>query len=266
MHTRADEIGGDQDWHKDGHHIPIRHHFPRWIICFYFPMETTLGMGPTAVIPGSAYFTTDRQDATGAEVVATDEHPNGWSDDRLERVLENPTFDLRDDDLSARDTRLNAAISQGLGDSFEERKLLVPAGTLAVLHFDLFHRGTRRIPGHDIRTMFKLQFFRTAAPAAGAPSWNHDRELTDTEGFRDGTPAQQAVWKSVWRWMKGDQPGTQPDAKPPKDTIALLDQLQDSNMNAEQIRICAAYALGEAAAAGTSATLLSDVWPWSCKP
>jgi hypothetical protein len=158
MHTRADEIGGDQDWHKDGHHVPIRHHFPRWIICFYFPMETTLGMGPTAVIPGSMYFTTDKQDATGAEVVGD------WGDDRLERILEkNPTTNLSGDDLDARDARLQEAISKGLGESFEERKLLVPAGTLAVLHFDLFHRGTRRIPNHDIRTMFKLQYVLTHA-------------------------------------------------------------------------------------------------------
>ena len=151
MHTRADEIGGDQDWHKDGHHVPIRHHFPRWIICFYFPMETTLGMGPTAVIPGSTYYTTDKQDATGAEVVGN------WGDDRLERILQNPTTDLSGGNLDARDARLQEAISKGLGESFEEKKLLVPAGTLADLHFDLFHRGTRRIPNHDIRTMFKLQ-------------------------------------------------------------------------------------------------------------
>ena len=41
-------------------------------------METTLGMGPTAVIPGTPYYTTNGQDATGCEVVGN------WSDDRLD--------------------------------------------------------------------------------------------------------------------------------------------------------------------------------------
>lgn len=212
-------------------------------------METTLGMGPTAVIPGSTYFTTDRQDATGAEVVATDVQPTGWSDDRLERVLENPTFNLVGDDLSARDTRLKSAISRGLGDSFEEKKLLVPAGTLAVLHFDLFHRGTRRIPGHDIRTMFKLQFLRTAAPVAGEPSWDHNPSLTDAQ-FSHGSSAQQAVWRSVWHWMKGEAT-SQPNDEAVEGTAKLLEQLQDPTMSAELTRVGAAYALGNAAAAGT---------------
>ena len=116
MHTRQGPgPGGDQDWHKvrclfasreacrdghlvrsylprlatksftsvsaaaqDGHHIPIRHHFPRWIICFYYPTDVTEDMGPTAVIPSSHYYTTDRNDSTGPD------GPGPWADDRLE--------------------------------------------------------------------------------------------------------------------------------------------------------------------------------------
>ena len=43
MHTKPlnqTEVGSDQDWHKDGHHVPMRHHLPRWIICFYYPHAT----------------------------------------------------------------------------------------------------------------------------------------------------------------------------------------------------------------------------------
>eukprot|EP01043_Picozoa_sp_COSAG02_P077770 COSAG02_NODE_17192_length_1022_cov_1.391116_1_plen_35_part_10 len=28
--------GMDQNFHKDGHHIPMRHHRPRWIMGMYF--------------------------------------------------------------------------------------------------------------------------------------------------------------------------------------------------------------------------------------
>ena len=45
--------GVDQGFHKDGHHIPVRNHFPRWLICFYYPKTTTVDMGPTSVIAGS---------------------------------------------------------------------------------------------------------------------------------------------------------------------------------------------------------------------
>jgi hypothetical protein len=53
---------GDQTWHKDGHHVPLRSHFPRWCMVFYYPCEVTEEMGPTGIIPGANYTTIDRQD------------------------------------------------------------------------------------------------------------------------------------------------------------------------------------------------------------
>jgi hypothetical protein len=32
--------GMDQNFHKDGHHIPMRHHRPRWIMGMYFCTDT----------------------------------------------------------------------------------------------------------------------------------------------------------------------------------------------------------------------------------
>ena len=244
-------------------------------------MDTSLGMGPTAVIPGSPYYTTNGQDATGAEIVATDLQPGGWSDDRLERVLPTPTFNLDDSDLEARDARLKRAISNGLGDSFEEKKLLVPAGTLAVLHFDrvytpplhvpdlhfeilhvisVFHRGTRRIPGHDIRSMFKFQFFRTSSPTT--PSWDHDPAADEAGMFAvatDGTDGastqeQQAVWRSVYGWMKGAPP-TATNLATGAETEGLLRQLHSPENQAERERVGAAYALGRCAADGDAIAL-----------
>ena len=52
--------------------------------------------------------------------------------------------------------------------------------------------------------------------------------------------------------MKGDSSKLQSAAQVAKDTTKLLDQLHDSTMVAERKRVGAAYALGNAAAAGES--------------
>ena len=103
------------------------------------------------------------------------------------------------------------------------------------------------------------RFFRATAPVAGEPSWDHDPALQDDETFSDGTPEQQAVWRGIWSWMKG---GVRPfedimevsvaaEGGPvDRETEALLAQLQDATMDAERMRVGAAYALGRKAADG----------------
>lgn len=46
--------------HKDGHHVPVRDHRPRWMMGLYYPSEVTLDMGPTCVVGGSQYYEVDR--------------------------------------------------------------------------------------------------------------------------------------------------------------------------------------------------------------
>jgi hypothetical protein len=64
MHTRP-EGGGDQAWHKDGHHISMRHHRPRWLIGFYFPGATTAEMVSLPCCLRSAYRPTSLSPAHG---------------------------------------------------------------------------------------------------------------------------------------------------------------------------------------------------------
>ena len=45
-----DSIGGDQNWHKDGHHVPMRSHHPRWVIIFWYPHQVTEDMVSTATV------------------------------------------------------------------------------------------------------------------------------------------------------------------------------------------------------------------------
>ncbi|KAL9646814.1 hypothetical protein ABK040_013676 [Willaertia magna] len=50
----------EQNWHKDsffGHKKPIRNHFPRYLMCMYYPRDVNLQLGnaPTAFVPQSQY-------------------------------------------------------------------------------------------------------------------------------------------------------------------------------------------------------------------
>ena len=40
----------------------VRFHTPRWLIAFYFPRGATNDMGPSAIMPGSAYTSLDHTD------------------------------------------------------------------------------------------------------------------------------------------------------------------------------------------------------------
>ena len=50
--------GGDQTLHKDSF-TRLRHRTRR-VVAFYYPQDTTADMGPTAVVPGSHYYNTDK--------------------------------------------------------------------------------------------------------------------------------------------------------------------------------------------------------------
>ena len=131
----------------------------------YYPHDTTIDMGATAVVPGSAYWSVDR---------------SGFfqSEDRLEFSLQparntgglgqwhsslqefNGLATLPD--LDARDERLSSTVGLLLGQDgatagdrdpeasdaganlLRERFVEVPAGSAVIMHFDVFHRGTRK--------------------------------------------------------------------------------------------------------------------------
>jgi hypothetical protein len=206
MHTKplgSTSMGGDQDWvrdgclpaslclfasgdkasvracvclqHKDGHHVPMRHHFARWIICFYYPhacvllsafpfvahsssparpeltrsllsaclRSTTEDMGPTGVLPGSQFLQIGRHANDGPRsVVSPHTQP----------------ADLNGDDLVARDAWLQAC-AEAVDPQLEEHKVSEfcdYGGTVFVLHFGMLHRACRNLPGSIWRNMFKL--------------------------------------------------------------------------------------------------------------
>ena len=168
-----------------------RHHHCRWAMAFYYPQDTTLDMGPSAVVPCSQYLT------EGAEL-------------DIEQALEGP------------------------------------AGTVTVVHYDLFHRGLANRSG-DTRLMIKFLFARMEEPVR--PSWNAPQAAWPEDPGEDSC-YRQRVWRHQWRWYSGDSAANGEEAAAAADVRALQRDLDHAD---EWRGLAAAYALGAAGTAGAPA-------------
>ena len=66
-----------------------------------------------------------------------------------------------------------------------EQPLTVPAGTVALVHFDSWHRAMATAAGAPSRYMLKFHFMRTQEPTE--PSWDcRDTDWTQDDGHPDG--------------------------------------------------------------------------------
>lgn len=88
-------------------------------------------------------------------------------------------------------------------ESWEEELAPVPlcgeAGTVALVHFDLWHQATPNLTDRT-RYMMKFQFTRMAEPAA--PSWNARDPKWASAGIGTGR-AHGGVWSRIWDWHRG---------------------------------------------------------------
>jgi HEAT repeat protein len=76
-----------------------------------------------------------------------------------------------------------------------------PAGTMVLVHFDIWHRATHNRSRTD-RFMLKFQFARRSAPAF--PSWNNKTaRMPIPEASAEG-PVH--LWLDVWSWLRGERP------------------------------------------------------------
>ena len=142
-----------QGFHKDsywGYH-KVRHHCPRWAMAFYYPQDSPLEIGPSAVLPGTQYY----------------------------------------------DTRITK-------DNEGELALSGEAGTLTIIHFDLWHRAMANLTDKT-RYMMKFQFIRMDAPQA--PEWNVTDPHWKRTDVNSATPTHQGTWRHVWNWMAGESNG-----------------------------------------------------------
>ncbi|MFE5319385.1 HEAT repeat domain-containing protein [Paenibacillus sp. NPDC056579] len=143
-----------------------------------------------------------------------------------------------------------------IGDKGETLLPTGKAGTMVLVHFDLWHKASLNVSDLD-RYMLKFQFVRLKAPEY--PSWNH---LNKEMAIPDGLPAQHLnLWQDVWNWLRGEHE-TRQDSGPADEARLLLLQNELSSEDAEARGKAADELgiLGEAAGAYASAlgSLLND--------
>ena len=130
--------------------------------------------------------------------------------------------------------------TRGAACSQTELPLCGKAGTVIIVHHDLWHRA---IPNRSdrIRYMLKFTFSRMEEPQS--PSWNSktlewqpDYQLKDSSKL-------QVMWKCLWNWICGRQNTVVKDNESPRSDRmpALIKSLQDRD---EAVRLNAAYTLG----------------------
>lgn len=82
------------------------------------------------------------------------------------------------------------------------------AGTFALIHYDLWHRGGANLSADRTRSMLKFQFVRMERPSA--PTWDHTG--AGWQGMNgDGPPNQhESIWQHQWQWLGGNGSSTSP--------------------------------------------------------
>ncbi|WP_127588758.1 HEAT repeat domain-containing protein [Paenibacillus koleovorans] len=133
----------------------------------------------------------------------------------------------------------------------DEAETLLPtgkAGTMVLVHFDLWHRASINSSQLD-RYMLKFQFVRLTAPAS--PTWNHKSDRFD---LPLEAPAQLPdLWLDVWKWLRGQGSlagETKEEAEAPR--VQELGRM----LREEEVRaLNAAYSLGTMGMAGAEELL-----------
>lgn len=115
-----------------------------------------------------------------------------------------------------------------------------PAGTMVLVHFDLWHKASINSSNLD-RYMLKFQFARLKAPTA--PSWNNQKAVFEAP---EGLPQSRIpLWTDVWNWMRGEQ---EPSLLTSDDSVSA-NVTQTANLigdASEDAALNAAYSLARA--------------------
>ena len=121
-----------------------------------------------------------------------------------------------------------------------ELPLLGQAGTLTIVHYDLWHRAMPNLSSHN-RYMLKFLFYRLKDP--DIPTWKSEQNdclhLIETEVPNS---EEQPMWQKIWHWYMG-KPKIQTRDLNNRDLSNLVSQLSDE---LEVNRLQSAYMLGTA--------------------
>ena len=112
-----------------------------------------------------------------------------------------------------------------------EMKLCGPAGTVALVNFDVWHRATANTSPNQ-RYMLKFQFLRMAEPQT--PSW--DNQVEDWQP--QAGDVHHRLSSDVWHWLRGAAKATATGDEAMADQLAALDNGDETR------RLDAVYNLG----------------------
>ena len=129
-----------------------------------------------------------------------------------------------------------------------ELALCGEAGTVTLVHYDLWHRA---MPNQSDKKRHMLKFLFTRLDEPTAPSWNsadsmwksprYDRDSKQPNG-EASSEGHEVMWQSLWNWFYGKQNGAMEDTGAAKNDLpALIAALGDKD---EVVRLNAAYELG----------------------
>ena len=137
--------------------------------------------------------------------------------------------------MPGRQFHLSISSSDAAQSTEQELKLCGPAGTVALVNFDVWHRATANTSANN-RYMLKFQFLRMAEPST--PSWNN-QAASWPQVADDAHPGLSA---DVWNWMRGKPDSTAVEGTE-ADMVPLLAGRHDDD---EDRRLHAVYAFGAA--------------------
>ena len=141
-----------------------------------------------------------------------------------------------------------------------ELALCGEAGTVTLVHYDLWHRA---MPNQSDKKRHMLKFLFTRLDEPKAPSWNSadptwgsPRYNRDSKQLEGGVSGPEVMWQSLWNWFYGKQNGATEDTRLAEhDLPALIAALGDED---EVVRLNAAYELGTIGAPAVPA--LIEAW------
>lgn len=211
-HRNGPQSGG-QGFHKDSYwgHQKVRHHLPRWAMAFYYPQDTPVEIGPSAILSGTQYYNHRITETNDGEVALYGE-----------------------------------------------------AGTVSIIHFDLWHRAMAN-QTDKVRYMMKFQFIRLDEPQG--PEWDVQDADWNAEGLDlDDNPAalkHETTWRHVWNWMSGKSNGN--GVQNGNGSLSKhIEALEDEDPTVRSDAADALGLLGESAAEGV--TMLGDALGDSYEP
>ena len=129
------------------------------------------------------------------------------------------------------------------GESAHEQPEIVlcgEAGTVTIVHYDLWHRAT---PNQSDKKRYMLKFLFIRLDEPKAPLWQN--QTADWRTLGNGKASEHPeLWESVWDWYYGKQNGTA-NGVPHAEVETLIETLESDN---EKERLNAAYRLGQVGA------------------